>query len=201
LDAGGDRHPPVPPPPEKTTILAAGQLGGIHLARKERRWWQPEPTLHRELRRRHGTGGRSRSDSELEAAKAAQVKLPKAPSEPLTGRALLIRSLIAVLLYLSVGVLVYTTLAGMSLVDAIYFCVGESFFSFFPLDWRVSRVFLVPGVIFGGLPLRRVEQRGSMCMPCAPSVWLSYARFYSLSLSISVFSRVDASSASVPDMS
>ncbi len=69
-----------------------------------------------------------RTAEELAAARMAQVEVPDAPREPLTGKALLIRSLIGVVLYLGVGVLVYTTMAGMDLVDALYFCVGGYFF-------------------------------------------------------------------------
>ncbi|CAN0189094.1 unnamed protein product [Ectocarpus sp. 12 AP-2014] len=68
--------------------------------------------------------------SELEAAEearqeavAAQAKVPEAPRAPLTGKGLLALSLATVFGYLCLGVLMYTTLAGMSFLDALYFCV------------------------------------------------------------------------------
>ncbi|CAB1116884.1 unnamed protein product [Ectocarpus sp. CCAP 1310/34] len=71
-----------------------------------------------------------RTASELEAAEeerqeavAAQAKVPEAPRAPLTGKGLLALSLATVFGYLCIGVLVYTTLAGMSFLDALYFCV------------------------------------------------------------------------------
>lgn len=44
---------------------------------------------------------------------------------PLTGRRLLVRSLVNVSAYLSAGVAMYHWLAGMKFLDALYFCVGE----------------------------------------------------------------------------
>ncbi|CAM9770763.1 unnamed protein product, partial [Ectocarpus sp. 4 AP-2014] len=71
-----------------------------------------------------------RTASELEAAEearqeavAAQAKIPEAPRGPLTGKGLLALSLATVFGYLCLGVLMYTTLAGMSFLDALYFCV------------------------------------------------------------------------------
>ncbi|CAM9339680.1 unnamed protein product [Ectocarpus sp. 6 AP-2014] len=71
-----------------------------------------------------------RTASELEAAEearleavAAQAEIPEAPRAPLTGKGLLALSLATVFGYLCLGVLMYTTLAGMSFLDALYFCV------------------------------------------------------------------------------
>ncbi|CAM9683950.1 unnamed protein product [Ectocarpus fasciculatus] len=71
-----------------------------------------------------------RTASELEAAEdarqeavAAQAKITEAPRAPLTGKGLLALSLATVFGYLCLGVLMYTTLAGMSFLDALYFCV------------------------------------------------------------------------------
>ena len=77
--------------------------------------------------------GPPQTAAELEAARraavAAQVNQVKAPAEapaPLTGRRLMLRSIVNVIAYLSAGVVMYHWLAGMSFLDALYFCVGES---------------------------------------------------------------------------
>lgn len=77
--------------------------------------------------------GPPQAAAELEAARRAavaaevnRVAAPEEPGAPLTGRGLLIRSLLNVFAYLSAGVAMYTWLAGMSFLDALYFCVGEN---------------------------------------------------------------------------
>lgn len=85
-----------------------------------------------------------RTASELEAAEearqeavAAQAEIPEAPRAPLTGKGLLALSLATVFGYLCLGILMYTTLAGMSFLDALYFCVGRAGASFFFLSFRI----------------------------------------------------------------
>lgn len=58
-------------------------------------------------------------------AVAAQVEVPDEPSEHLTGKRVLLTCLVSVFAYLCLGVIAYTSLAGMDFVDALYFCVGE----------------------------------------------------------------------------
>lgn len=61
-----------------------------------------------------------------QAVISSQMEVPDDPTMYLSRRWILIKCLAAVFAYLCLGVIAYTSLAGMDFVDALYFCVGKS---------------------------------------------------------------------------
>lgn len=64
-------------------------------------------------------------ESARREAVAAQVEVPEEPDAPRSGKRVLITCVVILLAYLCVGVIAYTSLAGMDFVDALYFCIGK----------------------------------------------------------------------------